>query len=49
MSTKLTARVNKLNYKGKAAIELSFDKPPVNPVKENWKKSREYVNQVFGW
>lgn len=41
--------LKEINYKGKAAIELAFDKPPVNPVKENWKKSREYVNQVFGW
>ena len=38
-----------INYNGKAAIELAFDKPPVNPVREDWKKSREYVKQVFGW
>lgn len=38
-----------INYKGKAAIELAFDKPPVHPVKEDWKKSREYVRKVFGW
>lgn len=38
-----------INYKGKAAIELAFDKPPVNPVKEDWKKSRAYVKKVFGW
>src|SRR5205085_8306525 len=38
-----------INYSGKAAIELAFDKPPVNPVREDWKKSREYVKQVFGW
>src|SRR3954447_13779964 len=38
-----------INYSGKAAIELAFDKPPVNPVREDWKKSREYVKEVFGW
>lgn len=38
-----------INYNGKAAIELAFDKPPVNPVREDWKKSREYVKKVFGW
>ncbi len=37
------------NYKGKAAIELAFDEPPVNSVREDWKKSREYVRKVFGW
>lgn len=41
--------LKEINYKGKAAIELAFDKPPVNPVKEDWKKSREYVKKVFGW
>jgi sugar phosphate isomerase/epimerase len=38
-----------INYKGKAAIELAFDKPAVNPVREDWKKSRQYVKKVFGW
>ena len=38
-----------INYKGKAAIELAFDKPPVRPVKESWKLSRQYVKNVFGW
>ncbi len=37
------------NYKGKAAIELAFDEPPVNSVREDWKKSGEYVRKVFGW
>lgn len=41
--------LKEINYKGKAAIELAFDKPPVNPVKKDWKKSREYVKKVFGW
>lgn len=38
-----------INYKGKAAIELAFDAPPVRPLKEDWKISREYVRKVFGW
>jgi len=38
-----------INYNGKAAIELAFDDPPKNPVKEDWKISREYVRKVFGW
>lgn len=38
-----------INYSGRAAIELAFEEPPVNEVKESWKKSREYVKDVFGW
>lgn len=41
--------LKEINYKGKAAIELAFDKPPVHPIKEDWKQSREYVKKVFGW
>jgi sugar phosphate isomerase/epimerase len=41
--------LHKINFKGRAAIELAFDTEPVNPVKEDWKKSRRYVAEVFGW
>ncbi len=41
--------LKEINFKGEAAIELASDIPPVNPMKENWKKSREYVKRVFGW
>ncbi|HEY6979168.1 MAG TPA: sugar phosphate isomerase/epimerase family protein [Chitinophagaceae bacterium] len=41
--------LKEINYTGKAAIELAFDDPPKNPVKEDWKKSREYVKRIFGW
>jgi sugar phosphate isomerase/epimerase len=41
--------LQKVNFKGRAAIELAFDAPPVNPVRYNWKQSREYVSRVFGW
>ena len=38
-----------INYKGRAAIELALDGPPVRPVRESWKQSRGYVRRVFGW
>jgi sugar phosphate isomerase/epimerase len=37
------------NFKGRAAIELAFDMPPVNLIKDDWKKSRMYVKDTFGW
>jgi sugar phosphate isomerase/epimerase len=41
--------LKEVNFKGRAAIELAFDNPPVNPVKDDWKTSRQYLNKVFGW
>jgi sugar phosphate isomerase/epimerase len=41
--------LNEIDYKGRAAIELAFEGPPVNEVRESWKKSREYVKKTFGW
>jgi sugar phosphate isomerase/epimerase len=41
--------LKEINYTGRAAIELAFDSPPVNEVRESWKKSRTYVKKVFGW
>jgi sugar phosphate isomerase/epimerase len=41
--------LKEINYKGKAAIELAFEKPPAGPVRDDWKKSRRYVKKVFGW
>jgi sugar phosphate isomerase/epimerase len=41
--------LKEMDYKGKAAVELAFDKPPVRPVKEDWKISRRHVKNVFGW
>lgn len=35
------------NYSCRAAIELALDEPPKNPVKEDWKKSRDYVRKVL--
>jgi sugar phosphate isomerase/epimerase len=41
--------LHKINFKGRAAIELAFDTDPVNLVREDWKISRQYVSKVFGW
>ena len=41
--------LKEINYAGKAAIELAFDEPPKNSVREDWTNSREYVRKVFGW
>lgn len=38
-------------FNGNAAIELAFpnDFTLVNPLKEDWKMSRQYVKKTFGW
>jgi sugar phosphate isomerase/epimerase len=38
-------------FAGSAAIELAFpnDFIPANPLKEDWKKSRQFVKKTFGW
>lgn len=41
--------LKKVGFKGRAAVELAFETPPVNPVRDDWKKSREYVHEIFGW
>jgi sugar phosphate isomerase/epimerase len=41
--------LKEINYKGRAAVELAFDNPPVRQVRDDWKLSREYVKKVFGW
>jgi sugar phosphate isomerase/epimerase len=45
----ISKALKEINYSGKAAIELAFDEPPKNALKEDWKKSRAYVKKVFGW
>ncbi|CAN5533707.1 myo-inosose-2 dehydratase [soil metagenome] len=45
----IAAALKKVNFKGRAAIELAFDAPPVNPIKDDWKQSRLYVKNTFGW
>ena len=41
--------LKEIDYTGEAAIELASHVPPRNPMKENWKKSRDHVRRVFGW
>ncbi len=41
--------LQQINYRGKAAIELAFDAPPKNEIKQDFKTSREYVQKTFGW
>lgn len=38
-------------FDGQVAIELAFpnDFEPENELKEDWKKSREFVKETFGW
>jgi sugar phosphate isomerase/epimerase len=45
----IAKELKKINYRGNAAVELAYDKPAVNPVRENWKISRDYVRKTFGW
>jgi sugar phosphate isomerase/epimerase len=41
--------LKEIDYSGRAAIELAFEAPPVNEVRDSWKKSRAYVKEIFGW
>jgi sugar phosphate isomerase/epimerase len=45
----IAAALKEIDYTGRAAIELAFEGPPVNEVRESWKRSRAYVKEVFGW
>jgi sugar phosphate isomerase/epimerase len=40
-----------VNYRGRAAIELAFEKNyvPKNPLAEDWKRSLDFVRTTFGW
>jgi len=40
-----------VNFRGRAAVELAFPPHfvPKYPLSEDWKRSREYVDTVFGW
>lgn len=41
--------LKKAKFKGRAAIELAFEEPVQGDIKDDWKKSRNYVRKVFGW
>ncbi|HEY2347950.1 MAG TPA: sugar phosphate isomerase/epimerase [Puia sp.] len=45
----ISTALQEANFKGRAAIELAFDSPPVHPVRDDWKNSRIYVKKTFGW
>ena len=45
----IAAVLKKINYRGKAAIELAYEKPQQRANRENWKMSRDYVSEIFGW
>lgn len=40
-----------VNFRGRAAIELAFEKDavPKNALAEDWKRSVEFVRNTFGW
>lgn len=43
----IAALIKERSFTGRLAIELAFDKPPVRPLREDWKISRDYVEKVF--
>ncbi|MCL6217030.1 sugar phosphate isomerase/epimerase family protein [Zunongwangia pacifica] len=38
-----------VDFDGRAAIELAFEEPSRGSVREEWKESRNYVKNIFGW
>ncbi|MEP0713032.1 sugar phosphate isomerase/epimerase [Algoriphagus sp.] len=47
----ISKALEKQNFQGQVAIELAFpnDFTPSNPLKEDWKISRKFVQKTFGW
>ena len=47
----IAAALNNHDFKGEVAIELAFPTnfEPKNPLKEDWKMSKEYIQKTFGW
>jgi sugar phosphate isomerase/epimerase len=45
----IARELKKVGFKGRAAIELAAEDNVVTAVREDWKKSRDYVQNVFGW
>ncbi len=41
--------LDETGFSGEVAIELASDRPPQKPMRDNWKASRDYVRNVFGW
>ncbi|HVF81488.1 MAG TPA: sugar phosphate isomerase/epimerase [Flavisolibacter sp.] len=47
----IAAALKRQKFRGRAAVELAFPKDfkPTQPLKEDWKLSRQYVKETFGW
>ncbi len=47
----IAAALKQQNFAGRAAVELAFPNgfKPTNPLKEDWKLSRQFVKETFGW
>ncbi|HEX2534038.1 MAG TPA: sugar phosphate isomerase/epimerase [Chitinophagaceae bacterium] len=43
----IAAALQRIHFNGWAAVELAYDAPVTRPVRENWKRSREYTRSVF--
>lgn len=41
--------LKKIGFEGDVAIELAYEEKPDHPIREDFKKSREFVREVFGW
>ncbi len=48
---RIAAALKEQGFSGQAAIELAFPSnfTPQNPLKEDWKLSRQFVGKTFGW
>jgi sugar phosphate isomerase/epimerase len=49
--TAIAKALKEQGFKGEVAVELAYESNFVltNPLRENWKISREYVRKTFGW
>lgn len=45
----IAAALKKVDFQGPVAIELAYDQAPERETKDNWKRSRNHVREVFGW
>jgi len=47
----IAAALRSVNFIGRAAVELAFPDNfvPKYPLTEDWKRSRQYIQRVFGW
>lgn len=45
----IACALQKVGFSGRAAVELAFEEPPETSVRNEWKESRSYIREVFGW